>query len=425
LDNFLYGVGRLDGINIYFFLISSMFFISTFFILFYYRNEQPLKSRRFIPFFGVLAQYIYVVLGYFENTLSNEWRTHNHCMLNIFIFERLANLLISLPFFILFRYIILVNLNHLKQYVYKKSQSTVEMTKSVTLFLRLFSFLNLETSFFIFIFFIYFSTLSSEFLLLGISKFNCIQLGKSYLIIFGLVCTLLVFFVFLLLMIDVLLNIRVICSKWGLIKYFIRDDIYYFRLEYLSICFVSILFSLSAVINFSGLVRAAYASLIYYFFLFFQVWLPLLITIFRYTFRKKELVEKGRIENIFEPRYDEIYALFEKFASKEFSVENLYIKKDIKKYKAAVLNKAQLAKFIFSTYLNGKSSLFEVNIENKYCHEIYQKIQKNDFSVNLFDSVESEIDRNMADTFSRFRFEKEYLLALKSLEFSNKEIERI
>jgi hypothetical protein len=372
-----------------------------------------------------LAQYIYVVLGYFENSFTNEWRTNNRCILNIFVFERIANLLISLPFFILFRYIILVNLNHLKQYFYKKSQSTVEMTRSLKLFLQFFSILNHESLLIVFILFIYVSTISLELVLLGVSKFNCLQLGKFYLIIFGLVCTLLVFCVFLLLLVDILLNIRIICSKWGLIKYFIRDDIYLFRLEYLSICFVSILFSLSAIINFSAFIRAAYSSFIYYCFLFFQVWLPLLVTIIRYTFRKKQIIEKGNIENIFEPKFDEVYSLFEKFASKEFSVENLYIKKDIKKYKNAVLNKPQLAKFIFSTYLNGKSSLFEVNIENKFCNEIYHKIQKNDFPLNLFDSVETEIDRNMADTFSRFRFEKEYILALKSLEISNKEIGRI
>jgi hypothetical protein len=52
----------------------------------------------------------------------------------------------------------------------------------------------------------------------------------------------------------------------------------------------------------------------------------------------------------------------------------------------------------------------------------FSHILKKEFSENLFVEVEKEVDKNLSDTFSRFRFQKDYFIALKSIEFQENEL---
>jgi hypothetical protein len=419
--NGIFGSGRLDGINLVFFFISAGIFIVTFFLLVYYRNEQPLKSRRTIPFFGVLFQYVFILSGIFINSNTFEWVQDYECYYRVFVEKRFALSIIAFPFFILLRYIVVLNMNKLKKFIYKKSNDGVELSKVIVYIVRFFNILGSDSSVIFFALFIYFFFMFIELIPLAAAKFVCNGNSTTLSVVFGINSTILLVITSSLLIFDMIVNIRMICSCWGLYKYLIKNDVFYFRIEFFMVQITSIIYAFAGRVSFSGFARSFTLTVIFYFYFLIQVWFPLSITIFRKVFTRKEKMEMGNLERIFDPNYQEVFSLFEKFAEQEFSSENLLMKKDIKKYKVS-LQKSQMAKFIFTTYLNGSESLLEVNIESKLCDEIKQRIQKNEFPVDLFDSIEKEIDKNMKDTFSRFRFEKDYLIALKSIEIQNTQI---
>jgi hypothetical protein len=417
----MYGSGRLDGINLIFFFVSAGIFIITFFLLVYYRNEQPLKSRRTIPYFGVFFQYVFILSGIFINSNTFEWVQDYECYYRVFVEKRFALSIIAFPFFILLRYIVVLNMNKLKKYIYKKSNDGIELSKVIVYVVKIFNILGSDSSVIFFALLTYFFFMMVEFIPLAASKFVCNGNSTTLSVVFGINSTILLTITSFLLLFDVIVNIRVICSCWGLHKYLIKNDVFYFRIEFIMVQITSIIYAFAGRISFSGFARSLTLTVIFYFYFLIQVWFPLSITIFRSVFKRKEKLEMGNLERLFDPKFQEIYELFEKFAEQEFSSENLLMKKDIKKYKVS-LQKNQMAKFIFNTYLNGSESLLEVNIESKLCDEVKQRIQKNEFPSDLFDSIEKEIDKNMKDTFSRFRFEKDYLISLKSIEIQNSEI---
>jgi hypothetical protein len=180
------------------------------------------------------------------------------------------------------------------------------------------------------------------------------------------------------------------------------------------------------LMTFSGLVYSLFTCFLYYLYFAFQVCFPILIAIRQLISNKKSKKSQNEVfkgvSTLLDPKYQEIYKLFEKYATSEFSVENLYIKKDIRNYHENPLKRQEIAMFIHTTYLNGERSFFEVNLEKRLCEEIHSRILKKEFPENLFVDVEKEVDKNLSDTFSRFRFQKDYFIALKSIEFQENEL---
>jgi hypothetical protein len=199
-----------------------------------------------------------------------------------------------------------------------------------------------------------------------------------------------------------------------------------FRFEYLMTTCIAMLFGFSALMTFSGLVYSLFTCFLFYLYFAFQVCFPILIAIRqlisnKYGKKSQNEVFKG-VSTLLDPKYQEIFNLFEKYAASEFSVENLYIKKDIRNFLENPSKRQEIATFIYLTYLNGEKSFFEVNLEKRLCEEIQSHILKKEFSENLFVEVEKEVDKNLSDTFSRFRFQNDYFIALKSIEFQDNEL---
>jgi hypothetical protein len=226
------------------FLISSFIFLSSFFILLYLRNEPAIKSRRLIPYFGAIAQYLYILFGYFENSQTNEWRIHNRCIWISFFNFGVTNIIISLPYFVLFNYIILINVNKWKQRIYKLQENKIEMTSFSRFFFKIFNLFRGNTFSIVFGAFVYLITVFPIFIALTISKFNCLTLESTFPSTYmsASISVIQICIIIAMLLLDFVLNIRIIFSKHGIYKYYIKTDIYMFRFEYLMTTCIALLF---------------------------------------------------------------------------------------------------------------------------------------------------------------------------------------
>jgi hypothetical protein len=129
-----------------------------------------------------------------------------------------------------------------------------------------------------------------------------------------------------------------------------------------------------------------------------DVWLPLfvrIVTLLVRLFRKKKPALDQLEKVINDPTLSE---MFEKWCEKEYSIENLSAFKDIMEFKKTRNDPLN----IYFKYLNGGSSVMEINISKKTCHAVYEKLKTGDFDSTLFDEIEGGVRINLSDTFSRF-----------------------
>lgn len=79
----------------------------------------------------------------------------------------------------------------------------------------------------------------------------------------------------------------------------------------------------------------------------------------------------------------------------------------------------EMAEKIYSNYLKGKESIFEVNIDRKTCEEVKQKILDGNVDITLFDNVYQAVKMNLIDTYSRFEYSSIYKQYLQAKEKQN------
>jgi hypothetical protein len=120
----------------------------------------------------------------------------------------------------------------------------------------------------------------------------------------------------------------------------------------------------------------------------------------RGCFRKK--TNQG-IESYFKD--PEVEKMFVKFCETEYSLENILCYQDIREFKKSLKDPM----LIYHRYLNGSSSVMEVNVPRRQCHDIDEKLKSGQFDAHLFDSIEGTVITNMIDTLSRFVFDGSYV----------------
>eukprot|EP01080_Neovahlkampfia_damariscottae_P007860 gene7860-12331_t len=422
----LSGRGRFDSRFWYLTVITSIIFLFTFLSLIYYRDEQPLKSRKYLPFIALLYNYSLLLSDFFQNLFSNEIRLTYGCLINIFITHRFGNIVASLPVLVLFRYFYLIHLTKQKKIIYNKTKEKLEIS-TFTVFLA--KYLNLSTSLlgiFIFIIILYIVTLLLNIIPFFFYQTDCFEIANSllYKILTGFTSILTESLIVIVLIVDLMMNIKSICrKKCGFLKFYFIDDIYYFRIESIMVWTVSMCFTFVPLFDdYSRLLKQISSTILWYFMFFTQVVFVLLVTSLRsWKIRKKNSIEKEEIEEIFDPEYDIILQAFLKFCESEFTSEYIYIKRDILKYRKNMRDRASIGKEIVALYLNGRQSILEVNVMESMSSDFKQRIQCGDFAEDLFDKIEREVDCTLKDSFRKFKLCKEYLIVKKVLDFQDKD----
>jgi hypothetical protein len=100
-------------------------------------------------------------------------------------------------------------------------------------------------------------------------------------------------------------------------------------------------------------------------------------------------------------KVEQLFVLFEEFAKSEYSIENVACYNDIQSFKK---NPSQQSlKAFFEKYMNGSSSVMEVNLSGNVCKNIVGILQSNaEITSTTLDGVESGVMTNMSDTYTRF-----------------------
>jgi len=152
---------------------------------------------------------------------------------------------------------------------------------------------------------------------------------------------------------------------------------------------------LQIVLNFQE--TLIFNTITYSLLLLIDVVFPLLMTILRiikFTFKKrKDPMEKG----LRDPR---ILEMFKDHCAKEFAGENLFCYLDILAYEKEPT--MQVALEMFNKYLNGITSLYEVAVDQKENEQVFEKIQKGEFTPDLFDPVKAVVFKNMDLNWKQF-----------------------
>lgn len=214
---------------------------------------------------------------------------------------------------------------------------------------------------------------------------------------------------------DMISNFKLVFTfQW--IEYVFRKDPYYFRAQ--TLLFVPVMvYSLASEIyllgstqNFLGIIQnhefyvitnTITSALIVLTIVLF----PMLVTIIellRSLCRKK--TSGGLTDILNDSVVEERFTLF---CEREFSLENLLLFKQVSDFKKSP--SLELAQEIFSKYLNGAESDFEINISRFICDEVKAKISTGSINASLFSKVEGPMNSNLADTWSRFSYQSWYV----------------
>jgi hypothetical protein len=202
---------------------------------------------------------------------------------------------------------------------------------------------------------------------------------------------------------DLIINWRLIL-KCRLKKYYIEDDIYYFRLESLFLFgLIPISVAWIAITN----PRLLKISLVEVIFMFSWITVgglfSLIVTTFKYCFgSKKKTVKDNEIDKVFSR--DDLRKHFIEFAKKEYSIENAFWKTDSDHYRGTSSSKKrrEIAELMVQKYLSGSSSYYEINAPGKIIEKVLNKIDKEEFDDRLFHELDNIVDVNLCDTLSRF-----------------------
>jgi hypothetical protein len=227
----------------------------------------------------------------------------------------------------------------------------------------------------------------------------------------------------LLFIIDIVLFIK--DNGCNIKGYFIHDDPFHFRIEfYLVFILILILFLLNIpsvswlLIAFAsgdhklvnsrnwvsgfGFLGAEIAVL-------FIPWYGILVSFLRKIRFKKQTVARTDLEECLNDK--DAYKMFKKFASSEWSIENIYFIEDLENLKKETTKKSfeNNTNNILKTYIFEDSPL-EINISrtNRKNLIVEMKKLKNENVEEIFRSVENEVYMNLQGSFERFQRTEKY-----------------
>jgi len=211
----------------------------------------------------------------------------------------------------------------------------------------------------------------------------------------------------------VVLGVIDIISNWkDFFKLMWKEDTLYFRIEnYIVLLFIC--FPLFIVTNGLESVGGGVASDLFYSFefniiLFVQVVFIVSVTILQYARTKIQSIYTKKLD---ENELDDLLlknpdwaVLFRSFAETEWSTENLLCYFSIHEYmkEPTLVRRVQMADKIYSDFLNGSASPFEINVASRQCKIVKQSIDWEEFDKTLFGSILRTVKSNLVDTYSRF-----------------------
>lgn len=411
------GAGRAESLHFSSFIIFFIIFLILLILTTFLRDEQPLKSRSFVPLISLMSQ-IGSLVGYFiANILGFEWRNENVCWIETYfitIFIKASFIALLLNFL---RYMIFINLTNFK--------ITFKETKNQKLFYYTIKIVNFVSSPWIvltltciyYIFYLGILTLFFYF-----AKWNCVNYRGTFRLIQGGLGIFLFIILIFFQIIDILSNWRLFL-KCRLKFFFITNDPFFFRLETFSIFGFLIWFLIYINTGIKGVPALIINGLQYHFIYFNSGGSIVLYTLIKYLygliFKKDEKPEKvGEIDRIFTDT--ELTRFFIRFAKNEWSIENPLLKIEILKYKEVnISQRRSITLGIMEKYLN-PSAPMEVNINQARINTLKDKVKNEQFDQDLFDEIEATVNSNLLDTIHRFKDSKEYLEYVEKKENSQK-----
>jgi hypothetical protein len=149
--------------------------------------------------------------------------------------------------------------------------------------------------------------------------------------------------------------------------------------------------------------------------------LKLIYRLIKKNFSKKDLNFKNwGVSDVID---ENIIDLFTEFCESEWSSENILLKKQIMDYKKMILigDRKKLCSKIKNQYLLRNSPL-EVNCPQNILALVVKNIDEESFGEDLFLELEKQVDLNLKDTISRFRFSDLYKGYLIDIKNSNKSL---
>jgi hypothetical protein len=412
--------GRILAYHPISFLIAFIAYGIALVFIVYYRDTNPMKARSIVPAMitfvfalDLLCEFISIYAFTFEQERKFE------CFVSSFVVYPSFQMIVAAPVLIFIRYLSILNVNIAKSNMNKAGYN--QLDRKYPFYIKI---LNIFRNDFVIgilpiIFYANFCIISL--ILYFALGFTCIGLEPSILryIHFGIVS----FFSLIcigVLAYDYINNFkRLIRCK--LREHFITYDHYYFRAEYTFIG-IALMWGIGWLVAavYSGIMRMIMCEL-----LFITLWwvgcgFSLLNTfVSDITGRCRSKLRHGQDTQMERVLNDTtLSGMFLIYAENEWSAENFYFQESVAAYKRSGMDgRYAIAKNIMSTYLIPAEAIYEININKAQFDEINEKLQKMEDRLpdDLFATVEVEVMKNLAETFSRFVLSHEYKVYLSKL----------
>lgn len=388
--------GMITSISVWTYSIKQIFYFTIFVLSFIYINHEPVKSRSISLILCMIANMIYCFGDYFESTLSYETYSQVGCFIDLYLLYLPQQYTYIIIVFSLLRYILMVNLN------YKKNLFVKDVDNFEKSFFYIFVKIVLGKTIFVIV------TISYVFIfamfglgILGLTSFQCytftINLSSMLVLVF---CALSASCFFLIVLYDILANIKFFSSFEGLKTFFIILDPFRFRIEHISVLALVVTFILWAIMPILE-IKVFLVDLAFFLAFLINGGISLMITIYR-QFSKRE-VEVSQLVEVLQDRL--MLEEFVKFMKSEWSIENYLLYSDLQKYSSTKKEeRKKLGQDIYNMYLLS-SSPFEVNLRNESKLRATIEIElQGDLTF-----LELDVRNNMTDTLTRFVFTPIYV----------------
>eukprot|EP01080_Neovahlkampfia_damariscottae_P011039 gene11039-3745_t len=398
----------------------------------YFRDHQPFKSRFVGPFIALGAVYFNLVIEHIYVLILFETKSRIYCFLTPFLAYGFLQVAFVVPFLMLFRYILLLQIHQnkrkiIKELKLKEKETKIEDSRIAKLKKVLSFILKITSSHWIVLIFPVIWATSFEilqFAAIAYNDFSCTERAYSMQrlihsgfigIVFLLIISVLIF--------DFICNIPLIFRcQWK--KIFIQNDPYHYRLDMLAFLLIipptiiwlgfelpTYMFSIIVeIIMFLGLYTSG-----------LQAFLITLINRIRHSRQKMKHNSRAivNVETILKPIVLEIFI---QFCESEWSSENIFLKLDILEYKKSKSSQERenLCWIIKERYLLVNVSPLELNCPSSILNKSLREMDEKKFSDDLFYDIENNVDMNLMDTISRFKYSSLYQIHLKDMEQQNK-----
>eukprot|EP01080_Neovahlkampfia_damariscottae_P006852 gene6852-11013_t len=448
--------GRLLGQNWVLYVLSALVLSVVGFIFIYFRNEQPLKSRFVAPLYCIIGTHMNLFSEFIYGLFQFEQSAHFQCAFYGFLIYAAIQFALVIPCLMIIRYAILLQLHFYKRDYIKKNKalrrsssfnldSTSAATMTTNISNRAKSKLSLyyeESSFlskawkkmrdllsilkspWIFIivpiFWVSFYYCCA-FIVFSIGGLRCGSFSRNYMRVvhigfLGVAFIILILFILL----DFFLSIRRwIKCQWKI--YFFEEDPFHYRIDMITCIFGLLpMVIIWAIVPLSRMISGVIVDYMMIISLFLTGGNALIITIFKKVklYIQNKLNERNDSKNPNRIVLDidmilaekKLLEIFIKFSDFEWSSENIYFILDVMEYKKQkdIKSKRLLAIQIRENYFIANISPLELNISGKYLKPCLKLIEDNEFTNEIFDNVQKDVEVNVCDTITRFVVSDEY-----------------